>query len=302
MEENYLIEKWLNDGLTAEEKLAFERMENAEAYKDIVQEAQRFSASGQLTPISFDSIATRMAVKAVPERLSFKRYYKAIAAAAIIAMGLLWVWNQTPITSYNTEFGEQKVINLPDASQVTLNAKSQLVFNKENWKDERRLELQGEAFFDVAKGASFTVQTPQGIVRVLGTEFNIKERSGWFEVSCYEGVVQVETATITQKLFPGEAFRWVDGKSYLEREPENTPTWIRHFSSFDKVPIDEVFHEMERQFGVNITLEIRNPKALFSGAFEHERLDTALQEITKPFNLTYSIRTKDTVNIHDKTE
>lgn len=302
MEENYLIEKWLNEGLSAEEKLAFDRLENAEAYGQIIQEAQRFSASGQLSPISLDAIAKRMAEKEVLERPSFKRYYRAIAAAAIIAMGLLWMWKQTPITSYNTEFGEQIVILLPDASEVTLNAKSQLVYDTDSWKDERKLELRGEAFFDVAKGATFEVHTPQGIVRVLGTEFNIKERSGWFEVTCYEGVVEVETTTMTKKLFPGEEFRWVDGKSSLENNLQDTPSWTRHLSSFDRVPINEVFDELERQFGVNITLKIGNPKALFSGAFEHENLDTALQEITKPFNLTYSLLTKDTVNIYDKTE
>lgn len=302
MEENYLIEKWLNDTLTADERIAFERMENAEKYIEIIEEAQRFKASGQLSPISFDSLESKIAAKAPPKRLSFKHYYKGIAAAAIIGIGFLWVWNQSIEGNYSTEFGEQIVIELPDASEVTLNAKSQLVYDKSSWEDERKLELQGEAFFDVAKGATFSVHTTQGVVKVLGTEFNVKDRSGWFEVVCYEGVVQVEIATITQKLFPGDELRWVNGKPYLERNLQGSPTWPQNVSSFDRVPITEVFDEMERQFGINLEVQINTPQELFSGGFEHNNLDDALQSITKPLNLTYDFITKDTVNIHDKTE
>ena len=302
MEENYLIEKWLNNALTAEEKLAFDRMENAQAYREIIDEAQRFEASRQLPPLSFDSIATRMAAKAVPERLSFKRYYQGIAAAAILAIGFLVFWMQSPIESYNSAAGEQLTINLPDASVVTLNAKSELTYNKDKWSEDRRLDLQGEAFFDVAKGATFSVHTAQGVVKVLGTEFNVKERLGWFEVSCYEGVVQVETATTTKKIYPGEAFRWVEGESSITKSVTTAPTWTKNISSFNEVPIAEVFNDMERQFGIQIDLKISNPNTLFSGAFEHRNLENALQEITKPLNLTYIVLTKDTVSIHDKTE
>ena len=111
MEENYLIEKWLNDTLTADEKEAFERMEDAKAYKEIMQEAQRFSASGQLNPASLKSIETRIAMKAAPKRLSFKRYYKGVAAAAILVFGLLWIWKQTPMVSYETAVGEQLALS-----------------------------------------------------------------------------------------------------------------------------------------------------------------------------------------------
>ena len=302
MEENYLIEKWLNDALTAKEKLAFDRMENAQAYREIIEEAQRFKASGQLPPLSFESIATRMAAKAVPERLSFKRYFKGIAAVAILAIGLLFYWMQSPIATYSSEVGEQITIHLPDASVVTLNAKSKLEYNKDNWTEYRRLDLQGEAFFDVAKGATFSVHTAEGVVKVLGTEFNVKERLGWFEVSCYEGIVQIETATITKKIYPGEAFRWAEGETSITKSITNTPSWTKNISSFNEVPIAEVFNEMERQFGIQIDLKISNPNTLFSGAFEHRNLENALQEITKPLNLTYIVLTKDTVSIHDKTE
>lgn len=302
MEENYLIEKWLNNALTAKEKLAFDRMENAQAYREIIDEAQRFKASEQLPPLSFESIATRMAAKAVPERLSFKRYYKGIAAAAILAIGFLVFWMQSPIESYTSAAGEQLTIKLPDASVVTLNAKSQLTYNKAKWSEDRRLDLQGEAFFDVAKGATFSVHTAQGMVKVLGTEFNVKERLGWFEVSCYEGVVQIETATTTKKIYPGEAFRWVEGETTITKSVMNSPSWTKNISSFNEVPIAEVFSEMERQFDIQIDLKISNPNTLFSGAFEHRNLEIALQEITKPLNLTYIVLTKDTVSIHDKTE
>ena len=80
---------------------------------------------------------------------------------------------------------------------MLLNSKSTITFNKHNWDTNRTLELNGEAFFDVEKGNTFTVKTSQGNVSVLGTEFNVNASVDFFRVSCYEGKVKVSEMLTT---------------------------------------------------------------------------------------------------------
>ena len=69
--------------------------------------------------------------------------------------------------SHSTAFGEQKVIELPDGSLVTMNSKSTIEFNPDSWESSRILNLSGEAYFKVKKGSQFTVNTSNGDVVVL---------------------------------------------------------------------------------------------------------------------------------------
>ena len=63
----------------------------------------------------------------------------------------------------------------------------------------------------MAKGRKFTVNTTQGQVMVLGTQFNVENRGNFFEVSCYEGLVQVMFKDQTIKLPAGSSFLVMDG-------------------------------------------------------------------------------------------
>lgn len=75
--------------------------------------------------------------------------------------------------------GEEKMVLLPDGTQVHLNAMSRLVYPETFTGDQRRVELDGEAFFDVTKSdIPFIVSTPLMDIQVLGTVFNVSAYSG----------------------------------------------------------------------------------------------------------------------------
>lgn len=75
--------------------------------------------------------------------------------------------------------GEEKMVLLPDGTQVHLNAMSCLVYPETFNGSQRRVELDGEAFFDVTKSdIPFIVSTPLMDIQVLGTVFNVSAYSG----------------------------------------------------------------------------------------------------------------------------
>ena len=80
-------------------------------------------------------------------------------AAIFAVIAVTYIFIQGRDTNINTEIAEKTQIFLPDQSEVQLNANSYLSYNAEDWKDARSLRLDGEAYFKVAKGSAFVVET-----------------------------------------------------------------------------------------------------------------------------------------------
>lgn len=225
--------------------------------------------------------------KVIP--LNFKSFLK-IAAIFVVLLASSYFLFFNNIKSFETQIAETRVFNLPDNSEVILNAQSHLTYNKKEWKNNRTLNLDGEAFFKVTKGEKFTVNTAAGSIQVLGTQFNVKERDNYFEVQCYEGSVSVTSDKGKVVLTSGKTFRIIKDEVILVKDfnAEN-PSWIAQESSFDNVPLWQVIDELEVQFDMSISVENINTAKLFSGSFTHKDKNVALQSVTIPLNLSYKI-------------
>ena len=143
-----------------------------------------------------------------------------------------------------------------------LNAGSTINFNENSWDEKRLVKLSGEAFFKVAKGSKFEVITDLGIVSVLGTQFNVKNRGANFEVVCYEGLVAVSVKGKTVKLSAGDSFKL--GIVYENVIIKNTPLWINNESDFKSEPVINVINEFERQYNVSVQTTNIDENRLFA--------------------------------------
>lgn len=223
--------------------------------------------------------------------LNYKAFLK-IAAVLIIMLASSYMLFFNNDKTFSTAIAQTETLNLPDDSEVILNAKSSLSFNKKGWKQNRTINLSGEAFFKVTKGEKFTVKTGVGSIQVLGTQFNVKDRTNFFEVMCYEGSVEVIYNQMKTILTQGKTFRIVNGEQINVKDFDTkNPTWIQQESTFDKVPLWRVIEELEVQYGVTITISALNldTSELFSGSFTHTDKNTALQSVTIPLRLEYKI-------------
>lgn len=293
MDRETLISKWLNNNLNDEELEAFKNLED---YTDLIKlnhSLQAFKAEDYNTSKELVTVLQTIKTKKQPQIHWFKPLMKVAAILAICFS--LYYYTTTLNTTITTEFAEKTTVKLPDASNVKLNAKSTLVFNKSAWKKQRDVELNGEAFFKVAKGSTFNVITETGTVTVYGTQFNVKQRANYFEVICYEGLVGVTYNSQETKLKPGDSFLIIDGKTIAkEKENQTSPSWLNNESSFRSLPFKEVIAEFERQYHVEITLIDIDANQLFTGSFAHNNIDLALKAITLPLHITYS-KTKQTI-------
>lgn len=297
MDKEQLIKKWLNNSLSDTELRAFNTLEDADLYKEIIEEAQRFSGSTNARVEAFDVVDKKL----VPHKantINWLRVVTSLAAILVVGFAVFTMLNNDQINAFNTDLAQNEIITLPDNSTVNLNELSELKYNSSKWDENRSIDLKGEAFFDVEKGKRFDVNTEFGKVSVLGTEFNVLSRDGIFKVSCYEGLVLVTYNNREVKLPAGTQFSLSSGKSTTSGIVISEPYWLKNMSVFENASFKDVVKELEKQYNVRVDYP-QDLNVKFTGAFEHNNLENALKSISNPLNLTYAIQNTNEVIIRN---
>jgi transmembrane sensor len=288
------ILKWLNNELSSQEIEDLKQSEDLQTLEKIAHYASQLETPKVDAQAALEAFKARNhSKKKVKVRtLNFKTFFR-VAAILVIMLTSSYFLFFNNIKSFETQIAQTKTVTLPDNSEVILNAASKLSFNEKKWADKRVLTLEGEAYFKVQKGQTFSVNTAAGIVKVLGTQFNVKERKNYFEVNCYEGLVSVTYNNETIKLPPGKTFRVINGTiENVEDFDAKNPSWIQQESSFNSIPLDQVIAELERQYDIKIKLEGVDTTKLFTGSFTNNNEKIALQAVTIPLQLSYRIQGK----------
>lgn len=285
------LARWLNGELTPEEASNFEKSEDFYVYKKIIEEtdnrkAPDFNEEGLFSKISKETIA-----KPKVRKLNVAYLYMA-AAVLLVLFGLFYFQNLGKI-SYHTDYGEQLQVILPDSSIVTINANSTLEFNKSDWINNRKLLLEGEAYFEVKKGAQFKVETKEGTVQVLGTKFNVNTSEGYFEVKCYSGKVKVSNITIENSILTkGMATQIIKNSQNNWKFDTDHTFWVKGVTTFKETPFSKVILSLENQFGVTIQNQNNYADERFTGSFKNTSLEEALKTVFEAMGIEYTIMDK----------
>ncbi|QXP59827.1 FecR family protein [Olleya sp. HaHaR_3_96] len=287
MNKEALILKWLDNNLSPQELEAFQALEEYDAITKLSNYTKGFKAPEFNTEAALQATLSKIESKPVSKNNWLTPFLK-IAAILVICFSAYY-YTTTLDTTITTQYAEKTQIELPDNSKVNLNALSKITYNSKQWNaNKRNIELEGEAFFKVKKGSTFNVITATGIVSVVGTQFNVKQRANYFEVTCFEGVVSVAINTKKTTLTAGDSFLIINGNQIKRLQTENQqPDWTHNVSRFISVPLSEVFAEFERQYNVKIEGNTIKKSTLFSGKFTHNDINIALQSITQPLQLQY---------------
>ena len=146
-----------------------------------------------LTPTAASPVQIRGAAADGAPRRSRARWAAGAAAAVALAAGLAaWLWMPGGAQIYRTRAGEQRSILLADGSRVTLNSASTVEVDLRRQRRVLHL-LRGEALFQVSHDPArpFDVHADGGVVRAIGTEFNVDLRPHYAAVTVLQGRVAV---------------------------------------------------------------------------------------------------------------
>ncbi|HEY9260759.1 FecR family protein [Chitinophaga sp.] len=227
--------------------------------------------------------------------------------------------------------GAKSRLLLPDGSIVWLNSGSRISYPANFTDSIREIELEGEAYFDVAKdpGRPFMVRTRDLNVRVLGTAFNVKcyPKDHKTEATLIRGLIQVSGTGDNQQqvllLHPHE-------KVVIDRLPENVSdqtnntaplaaannmtvkylkknaadtamvetAWVYNKLVFDGENFREMSDEMERWFNVKIVFNDATVAGYrFHAKFENENIHDVLSALRLSLPFTFKIENNE-VNIY----
>ncbi|CAD5279122.1 MULTISPECIES: FecR family protein [unclassified Imperialibacter] len=237
--------------------------------------------------------------------ISSKWYYLAASIALIlIAVGISQQYTEligNTTVSFQTKYGENQTIELPDGSVVTLNANSTLTYQADGFSNDiRKVEIDGEAFFKISKHTSpkgdrikFTVETADLEVEVLGTEFNVNTRRASTKVVLTEGQVQVKLTKIDSvrriSMVPGEKITYTSGQKSATKEQAkvNVATaWKQNELIFENTPVGEIIHVLEDNYGLRIKLKKPGiAEKHYTGTFKNPDPEVILMALSGLFDL-----------------
>lgn len=285
-----ILARWLAGELSPEEREEFESSPEFREYEEIVQGLERFKRPNVDTGALKQRVMVEMERKSAGSskvvRMRPLFYAMAVAASIVLVVGLFF--NKV---TYTTGFGERLTVDLPDGSVVQLNAASEISRNRFFWSSNKEVNLSGEAFFEVEKGDGFRVTTQSGTVSVLGTKFNVRNRSSNFELACYEGKVGFDASQTGEQavLVQGDVIKLVNSRIEKGKLQTGKPSWIQGRSTFSNVPLQEVIQELEAQYGIKVQSQTAMDQERFTGSFVHNDLNVALKSVFLPMGLNYQL-------------
>ncbi|HEY4326490.1 MAG TPA: FecR domain-containing protein [Mucilaginibacter sp.] len=174
---------------------------------------------------------------------------------------------------YNTAAtprGGQYQFILSDGTRVWLNSASSIKYPVEFTGNERKVELTGEAYFEVAHNAKkpFKVISRGQTVEVLGTHFNINAYSDETatKTTLLEGSVKVSSAIASNVIKPGEQAQLINRNINIANvDVDEVVAWKNGFFHFDDNNIQEVMRQLARWYDVDIKYDGQLPTRRFSG-------------------------------------
>ncbi len=295
------LARWLANELSEEEKAVFESSDAFKEFAQIRDQSADFALPKFDLDAGFESLKTAKRQVKAPAKISPISSFKKWAAAAVILIAaastvIYFSLNQDTILQIQTIAGSVETFRLPDGTEVILNSNSVISYDESSWLETRTLKLEGEAFFKVPSGSPFTVETQNGSVRVLGTEFNVKSRADSFDASCFEGRIEVTVEETIEELTPGEQIRYSNETGIESRlfEVSPAPRWTSGIIEIRELPLNMVVQELQAIFGIELTNPELLSDELFTGSYPSNNAETAIRLVLEPFGyqFEYDERTK----------
>ena len=286
-EKDTLYARWLSGDISQEELVELKASGALEELEAIVKFTDKASLPRYDVNQGLKHLQANLPSKKAKIRRLKPTHIIGIAASILLIIALFFL---IPPGSTSIEAAKQDNLRhqFVEGSTVLINDGSSVKYKQRNWEKERTLQLSGEAFFEVEKGAPFIVETDKGQVEVLGTRFNVRAWGGRLNVSCYSGRVRVSGFNETVELSPGQGIILSANAAPIQTTNDiNAPTWSSGESSFESEPLNEVFAELERQY--NVTVQGSIPNRSLTGTFSNEDLAAALRDICEPQGIDYEI-------------
>ncbi len=237
----------------------------------------------------------------------FSPFFQLAATIIVILSGFYYyltfqanqINNQDETIEIVTNDFEQRNITLLDGSKIILNSRSAIRISQSYHKNERRVELEGEAFFEVASipDRPFIIDLNGSSVEVIGTAFNVRSdpNSSTIEVAVTEGKVTfsgIEHDEDSKVLLrKGDYAYWDRDTGVMQTEQFGTKNYIAWLSNefhFDDMSLKQVCIQLNRFYGIECRFDTKSiSEKRLNAQFMASDVNNTLSVIALSLNLHY---------------
>ena len=238
-------------------------------------------------------------------RNSFLRYAAIfILGVAITSLSVYFSENrgwlrsdQEFVQTVVAEKGQISKVILPDSSVVWINSGSKITYNSRFAKNNRKIELVGQAFFQAAHNAKIplVVDVNGFLVKVLGTKFDVNAYSGEknIRVVLESGRVELHQSSdrnFKYTLSPNEMATFNPKNKSLtidKVKPELFSSWKEGVLIFRDKPMAEVLDELQRRYDIDIEVKDQD---IYKSVFTARLSDEPLEKVLKSMEFSCSVK------------
>lgn len=264
---------------------------HARAYRDCEQLMGDLTLVEELAEIDLEPAPPCRLPPHRPRSFNARMLAPVAAFAAVLVLALAFALQLQPAApTFATDVAQLRDITLPDGSLVTLGGRSRIATD---FSDSQRhvTLLEGEAFFAVSKDPArpFYVAVGDRLIRVVGTQFDVRHGVGLVRVAVLEGVVEVLQAEAPaadeplladapkQVLHAGEQVVALIGRPQHTRtavEPGEAGAWRRGWLSYENASLAEIVADANRYSERQIVLDSESLRQLrLTAAFGADTVD-----------------------------
>jgi transmembrane sensor len=198
-----------------------------------------------------------------------------------------------------TPRGGQYQLLLPDGSKVWLNATSSIRYPTAFIGNERKVEITGEAYFEVSKDASkkFLVTANGATTEVLGTHFNVNAYNdeSAMKITLLEGSVKVTNDIFYAILSPGQQAKInQDKKVEVNKniDEDEVMAWKNGWFQFNSLQVEDIMRQISRWYDVEVAYETKSNQKHFSGIVSRNSNVSEVLKIMEQAGIKFKIEGK----------
>jgi transmembrane sensor len=221
----------------------------------------------------------------------------------MVSMGVYYFTKKTTLKdlaksqySIETANGERTRLVLPDGTRVMVSANTTFTYPATFGKDNREVNLSGEAYFDVTHNADlpFIVKSKEVNIKVLGTKFNVYAytNENYFEASLVEGKIQAY-ATRNDKmitLLPNQKVRYNYANETFEKSSTDLQVetaWTRGDLYFQSETLHSILPKIERYYGVKFDINGQLSDFELTASFHETDVNEILRNLSIHYRFSY---------------
>lgn len=207
--------------------------------------------------------------------------------------------NSGGFNEITTPKGGQFSIILEDGSKVWLNASSSLKFPKKFGAQQRKVELTGEGYFEIARNVNkpFIVAANTSTIKVLGTHFNISNypEDSFTRTTLLEGSVEVKAMGCKKMLVPNQEASYQNNSKSIElrnvANAKDAIAWKEGVFIFRDENIQHIMQKLSRWYDVEVVFDKEALNEEFSGSISrYQNIDKVLKQLELTGTLKFKIQ------------